>query len=90
MTLKDFVLTCNTNTLDLGVLDKQDNLLFEGMLYLVLHLDDSIEVRHNKAYFSFDEKEEILNSNIEAWDLDEDGSISVRTDYDRGYKSYKN
>lgn len=87
MTLRDFALACNTNTLDLAVYDKHDNLLFEGMLYLVFHLDDRDEDQYNKAYFSFDEKEEILESNIEAWDLYNDSSISIRTDYDRGYKN---
>ena len=87
MTLKDFVLSCSSNTVEITVFDKHDNLLFEGMLYLVLHIDDRIEDQHNKAYYSFEERENILESRIEAWFLENDNAVSIKTDYERGYKN---
>ena len=87
MTLKDFVLSCTSNTIEIEVLDKHDNILFEGALKLVLHIDDSVEDQHNKAFYSFEEREDILESKIEAWFLENDNTIDIRTDYERGYKN---
>ena len=87
MTLKDFVLSCSSNTVEIAVFDKHDNLLFEGMLYLVLHIDDRVEDQYNKAYYSFEERANILESRVEAWFLENDNAVSIKTDYERGYKN---
>ena len=87
MTLKDFVLSCSSNTVEIAVFDKHDNLLFEGMLYLVLHIDDRVEDQYNKAYYSFEERDNILESRVEAWFLENDNAVSIKTDYERGYKN---
>ena len=87
MTLKDFVLSCSSNTVEVAVFNKHDNLLFEGMLYLVLHIDDRVEDQYNKAYYSFEERDNILESRVEAWFLENDNAVSIKTDYERGYKN---
>ena len=83
MTLKKFLIPCNTNTVDINVYGKDDNLLYEGMLYLVFHLDDrNIEQdNYNKAYFSFEDREAVLNSEVQAWQMENDNSISIMLDY---------
>ena len=87
MTLKNFVLTCNNNTADIAIYDKHDNLLFEGMLYLVFHLDNRNEDQYNKAHFPFEERTSILESNVEAWELHNDNSLGIWIDYESGFKN---
>ena len=77
MKVKEFLTTCNFNTLDIDIYDEHDNLIYYGMLYLFFHnhVDTNIKV------LSDDEKQSVLNSNVKAWEITNDDTIEIFTDY---------
>lgn len=85
MKLKQFLDTCSSNVIHIDVFDAHDNLLYEGMLYLIFHLDDrNIEnEEHNTAYFTLEERDAILSSNVQVWFLQNDNSVSIGIDYEK-------
>jgi len=84
MTLKNFLDTCSSNAINIGVFDAHDNLLYDGLLYLIGYLSERTtdSENQNKAYFSEEETDAILNSTVQVWYLDDD-SIGIGTDYER-------
>ena len=41
MTLKNFLYTCNSNSLFVTVFDKYDDIVYEGPMYLVSHVGEN-------------------------------------------------
>lgn len=80
MKLKHFLDTCNFNTLEIEILDGINQVVFDGPLYLAYHLPNE-EIIDTAIWKNYNLKpEDILNSEVEAWELDNDQKIRFFTD----------
>lgn len=73
MTLREFLKTCNTNTARIDVYNKNNEKLYDGMLYLIFH--NASDDNDNKL--SEQQCQELLDSNVSAWELNNDISLSI-------------
>lgn len=67
MTVKELLISCNTNTADITIFDKDHKIIFDDMIYLGFHCDNS---------------KKILAAEVKAWGMTNFNSIDIYTDYD--------
>ena len=77
MKLRQFLNTCNTNTVDIEVYASNDELLYEGTLYLIYHNHED----NNGKTLTETQRQQLLDSNVEAWELTNYESIAIYCDY---------
>lgn len=77
MKVKEFLITCNLNSIDIDIYDEHDNLIYYGELYMIFHNHED----YNGKTLSDDERQNVLNSSVEAWEITNDDTIEIFTDY---------
>lgn len=73
MKLRQFLNTCNTNTAEIEVYNRNNKLMYTGTIYLIFHNTPD----NNGNELSDQQRQELLDSTIYSWELNNFNDISI-------------
>lgn len=72
MKLREFLMKCTTNTAEIDVYNKKNEIKYSGMMYLLFH---NVEDKYDTQL-----RQELLDSNVASWQLENYDGLSIFCD----------